>query len=64
MNMIIHQTVAPYLNSFFPTVVIEDFKIEFFIVLVKENDLAPIASLDDMVRMTGDNNSSNSSHYF
>ena len=63
MNMVIHQTVTPYLHMLFATVVVEDLEIEFFIIFVEENDLTAVASLDDVVRTAGDDNTSDSTHF-
>jgi hypothetical protein len=62
MNMIIHQTITPYFYSLLPTMVIENLEIELFVIIMKKDHLTPIATLDDMMRVVGNNNSSYSTH--
>jgi hypothetical protein len=42
--------------------VIENLEIELFVIIMKKDHLTPIATLDDMMRVVGNNNSSYSTH--
>jgi hypothetical protein len=63
MSMIGHQRVADHLDLESIQVSTKEFQIGFAFHIIVEDDLAVIASLSDMVRATGDNNTSDSRHH-
>jgi hypothetical protein len=62
VNMIVHKAISPYFQSTLFRVSVQKIQIKSTIVIGKEYVLAPVASLSDMMRNTGNNNTSYASH--
>ena len=62
MNMIIHQTKCPEPDASLFGIGVYCFKIVLFVIFGKEDRLAPISSLGDMMWDIGDDNSGYSWH--
>jgi len=62
MDMIIHQTVAPYFNSLFVAEMIEDAQIEPLVIFMEKDLLSMIPPLDNMMGASWHDNPTNTAH--
>lgn len=60
--MIIHQTIAPNLDTLLSAKAIKDSKVKLFILITEKNYLAMIAPLDNMMGASRHNNSTYPAH--
>jgi hypothetical protein len=62
MNVVGHQAVGPDLNGRFAAVLSEEIAINLLVARFKEDRLTPVATLCDVMRATGEHNSSETGH--
>jgi len=62
MDMIIHQAVAPYFNPLFAAEMIENAKIEPFVIIMEKDLLSMIPPLDNMMGTSRHDNPTDATH--
>jgi hypothetical protein len=57
-----HQAIGPHRNAGFSCLLGQQVEIDFVVAVLKEDSLAPVAPLSDMMRQPRDHDASESSH--